>query len=465
LDIAITTLSTYINERTKHKARICDLTFHRKNWRSYLYKHIEDFKPGFIGISCTTLYMPYVKEIIAQIKSYFDIPVVLGGYHPSIHPEESLKIKGVDFVCIGDGEFTLTKLLDSLENKLDINGIEGLYFKRNGKIIRNPAGRFIEDINSLPMPDWGLWEDLDKYFYFLGMLYIIGTRGCPYRCSYCDAIGISDVVEGKYYRVIEPKRYAQEIAWQWKKYGNRNLRLAQLFDQVFTMDVNWLDKFCSEYVRLGFSRELKFSVFSRIDHLDEPKIKLLSGSGCALLRVGVESGDEFIRNKIYGKNISNEKIRHIFALCRKYKIGLTAFYMLGGPAETRQTINRTIRFARELKGSRSAFFIYKPFTKASIQQVAEHGGRINQGLWEKADNITFDAVVELKDITPKQIEYLQKKAYLLTFGRRLLNMLIKQNLKYFLRIFVYLAKGLFYGLDIRYLLIYYHIYAYDNVDK
>ena len=74
-------------------------------------------------------------------------------------------------------------------------------------------------------------------------------------------------------------------------------------------------------------------------------------------------------------------------------------------------------------------------------------------------------MVELKDLKPRQIESLQKKAYFLTFGARLLNMLFSQGLRYFTRLFAYCAKGLAYGLDIRYLLIYYHIYGYDNVDK
>src|SRR3989338_3569435 len=212
-------------------------------------------------------------------------------------------------------------------------------------------------------------------------------------------------------------------------------------------------------------KELKFSAFSRVDHLDEDKIKMLGESGCALLRVGIEAGDEFIRNRIYGKHISNDKIRSIFELCRRYKVGLTAYYMLGGPAESRETINTTIKLACELKASRSAFFIYKPFTQAGIQQITEHGGRIDRELWSRADNITFDAVVELKDLKPRQIESLQKKAYFLTFGARLLNMLFSQGPRYFIRLFIYCAKGLARGLDIRYLVIYYHIYGYDNVDK
>ena len=465
LDIGITALASYLNQRTAHKARICDLTFNRGNWKDFLGGHIKENRPDIIAVSATTLYMSYIRQIVKELKTVYHLPVVIGGYHASIYPEEILDMEGVDFVCVGDGEYVLAALMDRLENGLALTDVPGLGVKYADKTAINPGGSFIKDIDSLPIANWDLWQDLDKYFYFLGMLYFIGSRGCPYQCSYCDAVGISQAVKGNYYRLREPEGYAREIAFQWDKYRNRSMRLAQLFDPVFTMDLNWLSVFCREYKRLGLFKELRFSAFSRVDHLDEEKIKMLGESGCAILRVGVEAGDDFIRDEIYGKRISCAKIKSIFELCRKYKIALTAYYMLGGPAETRETINKTIKLARELKASRSAFFIYKPFTEAGIRQVAEHGGRIDQKLWRAADNITFDAVVELKDLKPDQIESLQKKAYFLTFGRRLLSMIFCQGPIYFIRLFVYCFKGLAYGLDIRYLITYYHIYGYDNVDK
>ncbi|TBR17302.1 hypothetical protein EPO66_02995 [bacterium] len=174
LDIASTTLASYLNQRTTHKASICDLTFHRNSWKSFLGSHIKQNRPDVIGISTTTLYMPYVKQIIKEAKRY-QLPVILGGYHASIYPEESLAIDGVDFICIGDGEYVLSGLMDRLQDKSSINDLAGLCFKQGGIPRINSGGSFIEDINSLPLPDWDLWQDLDKFFYFIGMLYIIGT--------------------------------------------------------------------------------------------------------------------------------------------------------------------------------------------------------------------------------------------------------------------------------------------------
>jgi len=465
MDIAITSLATFLNERTHHKAAILDMTFHTKHWKEHLHRGIKKFKPDIIGMSCNTMYMQYVKTIAKEIKEHYDIPIILGGHHASIRPQETLNIPEADAVCIGDGEFALAKFLDNLEKGKSAKGIPGIWAKENGKQIKNPGGCFIHNIDQFPIPNWDLWEDLDKYFYYLGMLYIIGSRGCPYKCTYCDAHGIANAVKGQYYRLRDPVKLAQEVAYQWGKYKNRGVRLAQLFDPVFTLNGKWLKAFCDEYRRLGMHDKLRFSAFARIDNLDENKIKMLSKSGCALLRVGVEAGDPFIRNTVYQKHISNAQIRHTVRLCKENGIGLTAFYILGGPGETRQTIEKTIKMAVELDANRSAFFIFKPFTAESEQLLMEYGGRIDENRWQKVDNITFDAVVHLKDINAKHVELLQKKAYFLTFGRRLLRMIGRKKLMYFINFVTYMSRGLRDGLDRDYLLPYFHIYGYDNVDK
>ncbi|MFH1258877.1 MAG: radical SAM protein [Elusimicrobiota bacterium] len=465
LDIAITNLATYLNERTTHRASIVDLTFHRHHWKKHLRKGIEKHKPDVIGFSTNTMYMQYVKEVVEYIKKDYQLPIILGGAHASIHPEKTLLLPGVDAVCVGDGEFVLAEYLNRLSANKSLEGVAGLWIKDRERIVKNEGGSFIKNIDDLPLPNWDLWEDLDEYFYFLGMLYIQGSRGCPYKCTYCDAHGIADAVQGDYFRFRDPVKYAQEIAYQWGKYQRRNLRLAQLFDPVFTIKDQWLTAFCQEYSRLGMNNKLRFSAFSRIDHLDEKKIKLLSRSGCALLRVGLEAGDENIRNEVYKKKISNRQIRSIFKLAKQYGIGFTAFYILGGPGEDRSTLQRTLDLALELDANRSAFFIYKPFTKEGLEQITRYGGKIDEERWQKADNITFGAVVQLPDLSLAQIEWFQKKAYFLTFGRRLLRMLIRLKWRYFIHLAIYLCRGLRQGLDWRYLLIYFHIYAYDNIDK
>jgi radical SAM superfamily enzyme YgiQ (UPF0313 family) len=467
MDIGITQLATYINQRTSHRASILDMTFHRRHWKEHLRYGFETHRPDMYGISTNSMYMQFIKPVLAEIKAVYGLPVILGGAHASIHPENVFRLPEVDALCIGDGEFALTRYLDTLSNGTSAEGIPGIWAKEKGEEIRNPGGSFVENIDQFPYPDWGLWEDLEKYFYFLGMLYIQGSRGCPYKCTYCDAHGIAEAVAGNFFRLCDPVKFAGEIAYQWNRFkGLKNPpRLAQLFDPVFTISMEWLQAFCDEYRRLGLHKELRYSAFTRIDHLNEEKIKLLAESGCAILRPGIETGDDDIRQRVYKKSTTTAQIREVVRLCRKHGIALTAFYMLGGPGESRETMQCTIDLAVEIDASRSAFFIYKPFTKEAEQQVREFGGEIDTTLWEEADNITFGAVVKLAGVPLMAIEGYQRKAYFLTFGRRLLRMVRRQKLSYFTRLFIYMVKGLRLGLDWRYLITYYHIYSYDNVDK
>jgi len=465
LDIAITNLATYINKRTEHKADILDMTFHTKHWEQHLHRGIKAFGPGMVAMSSNTMYMQYINRIAAKVKSKYDLPVILGGYHASVRPNETLKNPHVDAVCIGDGELALTEYIYRIEKGKELRGMDGIWAKEHGRIIRNKIGCFINDIDQLPTPDWNLWKDLKKYFYYLGMLYFIGTRGCPYRCTQCDAHGISKSVKGRYYRIRDPILYAQEIAIQWQKYKKKGMRFAQLFDQVPTLNWKWTRDFTAEYAKQTDVDENKFSMFSRVDNLNENKIRMLSKSGCAILRLGVEAGSPRIRNQVYNKNISNAQIMKIFSLCKKYGVGMTAYYILGGPGETKHTIGQTINLARKLNANRSAFFIFKPFTEESQVLITRYGGCIDEARWKKADNITYDAVVRLKNVSPWQVEWLQKKAYFLTFGKRLGNMLRKDKFKYFNQFSTYMSKGIYDGLDTSYLLPYFHIYGYDWVSK
>lgn len=465
MDIGITQLATVMNSSGKHTAAILDLTFHTKHWQKHLHREIQKFKPDFIGMSTNTMYMQYVKKIAREIKEHYDIPIVVGGYHASIHPKDTIELQDIDFLIVGDAEYSIMHLLDAYEKGKDFASVKGLWYKQDGRIKSNQEGCFIKDLDHWPTPDWDLWDDLDKYFYYLGMIYVIGSRGCPYRCTYCDAIGIAKSVKGPYFRIRNPVGYAKELAMLWEKYEKRGVRLAQIFDEVFTFSPKWVKEFSQTYRDNTDVEKHGFSTFARIDNLDKERLEILGKSGCRLLRVGIEAGNPYIRNNIYKKNISTAQIKKTVKIAKENGIDFTAFYILGGPAETKKTINDTINLARKLKAARSAFFVFKPFTEESFNQVIQYGGFVDEKKWEKADNITFDAVVRLKDVSPRQVEWYQKKAYFQTFGPRLLKMIATDKHRYFTRLGTYMSRGLKDGLDWHYLLPYYHIYGYDWVKK
>src|SRR3989338_2127158 len=164
LDIGVTCLATFINERTKHKANILDYTFKKKYWKDYLKKQLDEIRKEYSR----------------------DVPIVLGGYHATLNPDSAIQEKGIDAVIHGEGEYILADYLDALERDRPLVGIEGLWYKEGGQVYKNPKRPWIENIDQLPIPNYDLWEDIDKYFYFIGQLWFMGTRGCPFKCTNCS---------------------------------------------------------------------------------------------------------------------------------------------------------------------------------------------------------------------------------------------------------------------------------------
>lgn len=468
LDIGVTVLATFVNRMSPHRAEVCDLTFHSRDWERHLQDRIAGMRPDVVALSCNTMYMKYVRRIVAQVRRVTTVPVLLGGHHATVSPEDAFAIPGVGAVIRGDGEDALVEYLDRLQGGGGFDGVPGLWVKTgDGTEIRNEGVGYTADLDRLPWLDWDLWEDLDRYLYFFGMLYVQGSRGCPYQCTFCDAQGYAGALKkaGRYFRLRSPEAFAQELAHYHERYANRGLRLFQVFDPVFTMDDRWLEAFCAEYRRLGLADRIRFSAFSRIDHLTEDKIRLLARSGCGLLRVGIESGNDRIRMEVFRKRIDTERIRRINRLAREHGIHFTAFYILGGPEETRGTFCETIRLAWELDAARSAFFVYKPFTEEGRAQFEGTGGGVDERRYEAANNITWGGTTFGKDWGPRTVEAYQFVAYALTFGRRWVRMVGRRRMGYLKALVPYMARGLVAGLDWRYLMMYFHIYEGDNIDR
>jgi tRNA A37 methylthiotransferase MiaB len=144
--------------------------------------------PQAVGISCQ--FTPYVEETLktAQIVKSINpaIPVIVGGSHASALPTEVLKNLCIDYVIIGEGEQTLTRLIDCIAEGRDPADISGIAFKRSGDVVINPRGEFIENLDSLPLPSRDL---LDPSWYAIGKAacaMLLTSRGCPQRCSYCS---------------------------------------------------------------------------------------------------------------------------------------------------------------------------------------------------------------------------------------------------------------------------------------
>lgn len=440
--IAITVLATYINEKSNHKATILDYTFHLKNWKKHLYKKITEKKPDVIGITCTKMYMHLVLEIIKEINENYNLPIILGGYYPSIMADEAISIKGVDAICIGDAEETIIEYLDALEKGKSFQEIKGLWYKKNGKIYKNKKRCFYQNISNLPHPNWDLWDDIKKYLHLNKYIPILKHRGCYGKCTFCSAHSIIKHVPGKYVRYCSPKEYVDEIKYQYMKY---KFKYVVTHDANFIVSDKWVEEFSKEYIKAGL-KHLPFSIETRPDTVTRSVVRDLKKAGCRVIRIGIESGSDYIRNTIFKKNMSRKQIYNAVKACKEEGVTVIGYFIIGCPGESKKTMLESYEMAKELDMDVTSFATYKPVPGTeAYDKLIELGGKVHEEQWSRGFNILVGYLVDTPYLKAKEVKDFHKKVlreFRIIF---LIKQLKKDNLKFFYNFPIYALKAIKLG--------------------
>ena len=465
LDIGQTYLTTYINERTKHDAATMDFTFRRKDWQKYLRRSLDRFEPDVLGISATSLYMRYITDIIAEAKQYRpDLKVIMGGWHCSLLPEDAINRPHVEAIVLGDGEYTAEKYLDALEEDRPLDEIKGLWFRRDGEVVQNEKRKFIENVDVLPIPDYDVWEDIEKYVFYNQMIYMMGNRGCPYACSYCSEVSLRRAIPGKGLRKRSPRPLAHEIKHQYAKYKDAGMRIAHFFDPVFSFNLKWTEEFCDEYIKIGMHEKVPFSCFGAGHNLDERRVEVLADAGCAIIRLGIEAGNEEIRQKVYRKKVTNEKLHRIIKLCHDRGISITGYNMIGGPGEDFGTLMDTFNLVKEAKVDRPIFFTYRPLPATDgAKMVTELGGTVDEAAWENIDSLHTSANVNTGKLKPWQISWFRQFCLLYFNSRRIVKLVGLDKHRFFINLSKYVARGIKDGVGMQYAIGYFLVCGGKNL--
>jgi len=275
------------------------------------------------------------------------------GYYPTIFPEKFLKLTNIDFIILDEPELKLKKLCLSLLNN-NFKNIDGIAFKKNDNIIVNSDYQNI-DINSLSNINWGLC-DLNKYsepFMPKPFITIETSRGCPYECNYCIK------TYGKNIRYKNIENIILEIENAIK---NHNIKSFRIMDDTFTINKKRLIEFCKLLIKKDF--DVKWTCLSRIDNIEDEKLKYMQKAGCKRIYFGIESGSQNILNTLnkgFNKNIVLEN----FKLIKKYKIETATFFMVGMPFEKNKDFLKSIDLAKKLSPDFLLLCKYIPYPKTT----------------------------------------------------------------------------------------------------
>ena len=415
IPIGIATLGA-VAEKLGHKVRILDIGLERDPERS-LEEACNAEAYDIAGISCMSVEFLGGLETARSIRRVSPAThIIFGGQHPTIMPEQAMKAECIDSICIGEGEDIWTEFLGRRSSESDLEGIQGLWYRRGAEVVRNPPRNQYVDVDAVPIPAYHLLE-LERYFDIdfvrfptvdRRAIQIFTSRGCPYRCIYCHDLF------GKKFRGRRPELVWEEIRLLHDRYGIREFMIE---DDIFNMDLERAKRICDLVISSGLKLGFQFGNGVRLERFDEQLMMKLAQAGTHHMAIAVESANDRIQ-KLIKKHLKLERFNEVLSWARKYHIETLGFFMLGFPGETVEEINQTIRFACESYFDEALFSIATAYAGTELNDLVRATGSYEGG---SDVHDEWEGVVKIKseEWDYRKLKRLQRKAYFLFFVTRL----------------------------------------------
>jgi radical SAM superfamily enzyme YgiQ (UPF0313 family) len=391
--------------RHKYNVKIIDLQIENMNFQYYA-NYVLQQNPDYIGITSTTVAIHNAARIAKIIKSKKNsITIILGGPHITALPKKTMEIfPFFDIGIIGEAEITFKKLLNNLENNLDLKATKGLVIRKKNKIILCPKRDYISNLNDLPFPAFDLLPDFTNYggsqfidFENRKTFRLITSRGCPHICSFCDKN-----IFGKKYRAHNAEYIMSMIKVLYNKHKIRHIYFS---DDNFTLLKKRVIKLCNKIIKEKL--DLSWACNARVDQVDLNLLKQMKKAGCHHIAYGIESGSQIILD-ILKKGITLKQVKDAIKNTNKAGIEARGNFILGCPGETRATIKKTIKFAQNLDLNTFKLSFFTPFPGTEIYNNIYKYDSFKLD-WKKLSK--YNPVFVPKGFTKKELDYYYRLVY------------------------------------------------------
>jgi radical SAM superfamily enzyme YgiQ (UPF0313 family) len=308
-----------------------------ESYRQYL----NTYKPDLVGIRGICFFEQEFEQIVAWSKAYGKMPVIGGGPIASARKEKLLmKIENLDCIVVGEGEIPFLRLVEGFRYK----EIKGLFYKHENTIISTGSSEIEQDLDQLPTPDYRL-VDHDKYEKHLSYAYnyrrqgvISSTRGCPFRCTYCNTFA------GKTARIRSAEKIIADMTELWETHQVKDF---YFIDDIFNVDKTRTYEVFKKIISNGFDWKLYFVNGIRADLMDRELIDLMVKAGTVWVTYGLESASPKIQ-KLIKKNLNIDKSFDMINYTQKKEIAVNINTMFGFPTETKEDARLTLEFIENL---------------------------------------------------------------------------------------------------------------------
>jgi len=349
----------------------------------------------------------YYDLYILKKISTAGIPIILCGPNSEIYQTHFLKENEfITFVLYGEYEFTLLELVDFLQNNKDLSKVNGLIYKDKGIIKKNPP-RSPFNIDLLPWP----YRDslpMHKYLDAPGEMLtpsvqMVASRGCPFKCQFC--LWPQVIYQGHHYRFRNVKDVIDEMEYLVKRKGFKSVYFD---DDTFNIGKNRMLNICEEIRKRGLDG-IQWAIMARPDLMDEEILKNMKKAGVWAIKYGVESATQSLIDNI-GKNMDLVKAERIIKITQDLGIKVHLTFTFGLPGETKQTIEKTIRYAINLNPFSVQFSITTPFPGTEYYENLEKKGLIVSKDLSSYDG-HYQSVIRLENLSSQDLEISKQRAY------------------------------------------------------
>ncbi len=370
-----------ILEGEGHRVKIIDAPTLELGVRDVVWL-VKREAPDVVGISAVT---PTVKSgylVAKYLKEEYDwdLPIIMGGPHVSALYNEALSTGYVDYVVVGEGEFTSLELVRYIESgRPDLREIRGVAYRVEGVPRFNGYRELIRDLDILPRPARHLLP-MDRYTLFdkpIRIVHIMASRGCPYGCIYCT----TSYLWGRRYRIRSPESVVDEIEEALDKY---NTRIVAFTDDELTLSKRWVLKFTELIMDRGL--DITYTCGSRVSNVDREVLAGLSRSGCSIIYYGIESykDEDLVR---IGKKVTISQVWRAVELTHLFGLEAAGSFILGFPWQTIDDMKNIVKFSIDLGLDYAQFTAATPFPGTPLYEYAKSMGFIEVWDWSRYTTI------------------------------------------------------------------------------
>jgi radical SAM superfamily enzyme YgiQ (UPF0313 family) len=391
---------------------------------------LEAFRPDVVGSQCYSMDLQRLKPVMETIKGFNpQIKTIVGGAHATAAPEHTMRYFGrelLDFVFVGEGEIGFPIFLRELMRggDADFSKAPGLGWVSDGELHLNPRGEE-QDLDKLGMPAWDLIMPESYPFSPHGVVCknfpiapVMATRGCPYMCTFCSSANTK----------LRKRSIAQmlgEIRMLQQRHGIREFHMV---DDNFTLELDYAKDFMRALLAEGIKASWATPNGIRLERLDKELLQLMRQAGFYSLSVGIESGSDRIRIKMKKGSTIAKIWKDLRMVAEVGGIDMTGFFILGFPGETREDIEKTIAFAKELPLQRATFHSFIPLPGTEVWRQMEASGELDRVDWERY--FFFSGAYVPQGLTREELIEYRRKAFASFYLRP---SIIRQNLKFLRR--------------------------------